>query len=115
MPFTEQGPSLLFRPAVHQLELAEPLVTWSVSSLLGWVAEVLVWFENHLPVRVVKYDGESPQHLRSDAPCNIGGGENARSILGKLREGHGDYESSEPNGRHPSDAGAQLTPYGNHL
>jgi hypothetical protein len=58
---------------------------------LGRVAEVLVWFENHLSVRVVKYDGESAQHLSPDGPGDIGGCENARSILGKLREWHGDY------------------------
>ncbi len=53
----------------------------AISSSLGWVTEVLVWFENHLSVRVVKYDCESPQHLRPDGACNIRCRENARSIL----------------------------------
>jgi len=42
--------------------------------------------------------------LRPDGPHNIRGCENARSILGKLREWHGDYESSESNSLHASDA-----------
>ena len=42
---------------------------WPISSSLGWVTEVLVWLENHLSVRVVEYDCESPQHLRPDDPC----------------------------------------------
>jgi hypothetical protein len=66
-------------------------------SYLGRVAEVLVWFENHLSVRMVKYNGESAQHLRADGSRNIGNRENAGRILGKLRERHGDNESPEAN------------------
>jgi hypothetical protein len=53
-------------------------------SYLGRVAEVLVWFENHLSVRMVKYNGESAQHLRADGSRNIGNRGNAGRILGKL-------------------------------
>jgi len=66
-------------------------------SYLGWIAEVLVWFENHLSLRVVKYYSESAQHLCADGSRNIGNRENAGRILGKLRERHGDNESSEAN------------------
>src|SRR6266478_7071000 len=106
----------------RRLGKAEPncfpklLIIWCVFfPNLGWVAEVLVWFENHLSVRVVKYDGEPAQHLCPDGPRNIRSRENAGGILGKLREWHGDHESSEPNGLHASKPGSQLTSYGNHL
>ncbi len=73
-------------PAVHQLESCRTVSEfWYLCSLNGWVTEVLVWFENHLPARVVKYDRESAQHLRPDGPCQVRGGEDAGSILGKLR------------------------------
>jgi hypothetical protein len=66
-------------------------------SYLGRVAEVLVWFENDLSMRVVKYNRESAQHLRADGSRNIGNHENAGLILRELRERHGDNESSEAN------------------
>src|ERR1700746_1469998 len=73
---------------------------------LGWVAEVLVWFEDHLAVRIVKDYCETPQHLRADRPHDLRGCENARSILGKLCERHGHQESAEPNGLDASEASA---------
>src|SRR5260370_39527382 len=63
-------------------------VTLAYFFLTRMVAEVLVRFENHLPVWVVEYDFELPQCLRPDGPRHARGGENARSILGKLREWH---------------------------
>ncbi len=44
--------------------------------------------------------------LGADGPGNIGSREDARRILGKLCEWHGNYESPEPNGLEVSDAGA---------
>ena len=40
----------------------------------GGFAEVLVRFENHLPVCVVKNDCESLQHLGAYDPCQVRGG-----------------------------------------
>lgn len=45
-----------------------------LSCLHGGFAKVLVRFENHLSVCVVKNDSESPQHLGADDPCQVRGG-----------------------------------------
>lgn len=42
-----------------------------LSCLHGGFAKVLVRFENHLSVCVVKNDSESPQHLGADDPCQV--------------------------------------------
>lgn len=81
----------------------------------GRVAEVLVWFEDHLPVRVVENNCEAPQRFRPDRSGQSRRGENARSILRKLHERHGNQELSESHGRHPSEASAKFTAHCNHV